>query len=87
MAMGMEIGILLAYGFGILALYIVGYLLLVPFKFLLRLIGNSILGGLLIILINLLGGGWGIAIPLNFFSALLVGVLGIPGAILLVFLN
>lgn len=87
MAMGTEIGIMLAYGFGILALYIVGYLLLVPLKFMLKLIGNSILGGLLIILINLLGGGLGITIPLNFLTALLVGVLGIPGAVLLIFLS
>jgi inhibitor of the pro-sigma K processing machinery len=87
MEMSTEIGILLAYGFGILVLYILGYLLLVPLKFLLKLIGNSILGGLFILVINWVGGYWDIHIPLNFFSALFVGILGLPGAILLLILN
>ena len=87
MEMSVEIGILLAYGFGILILYILGYLLLVPLKFLLKLIGNSIVGGLFILAINWIGGNWDLHIPLNLLSALFVGVLGLPGAILLLILN
>lgn len=87
MEMSTEIGIMLAYGFGILVLYVLGYLFLVPIKFLLKLIGNSLLGGILILLINWFGGALGIYIPLNFLTALLIGILGLPSAALLIVLN
>ncbi|MGI6731859.1 MAG: pro-sigmaK processing inhibitor BofA family protein [Anaerovoracaceae bacterium] len=83
MEMSTEIGILLAYAFGIFALYVVGYMFLVPIKILLRLALNSVLGGLLIILINFGGIPWDIHIPLNVLTAIIVGILGIPGAIVL----
>ena len=86
MDMGLEIGILLAYAFGVLILYFLGYFLLVPAKLLLRLMLNSALGGLAILLINWIGGFWDVHIPLNLLSAVIVGVLGIPGVILLLFL-
>lgn len=85
MEMSMEIGILLAYAFGIFALYVVGYLFLVPIKMLLRLILNSILGGVFIILVNFIGSYWDFHLPLNLLSAIMVGVLGLPGAVLLIF--
>lgn len=84
--MGFEIGILLAYAFGVLILYLLGYFLLMPVKLLLRLMLNSALGGFAILLINWIGGFWGLHIPLNLLSAVIVGVLGIPGVILLLFL-
>lgn len=87
MEMGTEIGIMLAYGFGILVLYILGYMFLMPLKFIFKLIANSLLGGLLILLINWMGGIWNLYIPLNLLSALFVGILGLPGAALLLILN
>ncbi len=87
MEMSTEIGILLAYGFGILVLYILGYLFLVPLKFLVKLICNSLLGGLFILVVNWVGSFWDIHIPLNLLSAVMVGVLGLPGAILLLLLG
>jgi len=87
MEMSTEIGILLAYAFGIFALYVVGYMFLVPIKILLKLMINSILGGLFIILVNWIGVYWDIHIPLNLFTSVIVGILGLPGAILLLFLN
>lgn len=87
MDMGLEIGILLAYAFGVLILYFLGYFLLMPVKLLLRLMLNSALGGLAILLINWFGGFWGLHIALNLLSAVTVGILGIPGVILLLFLN
>ncbi len=87
MEMSTEIGIMLAYGFGILVLYILGYMFLVPIKFIMKLIANSLIGGLFILLINWLGGAWNLYIPLNLLSALFVGILGLPGGILLLILN
>ena len=83
MEMSTEIGILLAYAIGIFALYIVGYMFLVPLRILLRLVINSAAGAVLILLINWIGGHWDIHIPLNILSAVIVGLLGVPGAILL----
>jgi inhibitor of the pro-sigma K processing machinery len=83
MDMSMEIGILLAYAFGILVLYVVGYVFLVPIKILLKLVCNSIIGGILILIINWVGSLWDLHIPLNLISSVIVGVLGIPGVILL----
>ena len=83
MEMSMEIGILIAYAFGIFVLYVVGYLFLVPIKVLLRLLLNSILGGIFLLVFNLIGEFWQMHIPLNPISAIIVGILGLPGVILL----
>jgi len=83
MEMSTEIGILLAYALGMFALYVVGYMFLVPIKIILRLLINSIAGAAAILLINWIGSNWDIHISLNVFSAVIVGILGVPGAILL----
>ncbi|HHU17450.1 MAG: pro-sigmaK processing inhibitor BofA family protein [Anaerovoracaceae bacterium] len=87
MDMSTELGILLAYALGIFALYVVGYMFLVPLKILLRLVINSIAGAISIILINCIGSFWGIHISLNILSAVIVGILGVPGVILLAVYN
>ena len=45
------------------------------------------MGGLIIYLINLIGGLFAFHIGLNYITAILVGILGVPGAILLVVLK
>jgi inhibitor of the pro-sigma K processing machinery len=83
MEMSTEIGILLAYALGIFALYVVGYMFLVPIKILLRLVINSVAGAISILLINWIGAYWDVHISLNVLSAVVVGILGVPGAIFL----
>ncbi len=87
MDMSTEIGILLAYALGIFALYVVGYMFLLPIKVILRLLINSAAGALSIILINCVGSLWGIHISLNILTAVIVGMLGVPGVILLAVYN
>ena len=65
-------------------LFLIGKIFIVPIKWILKLVFNSILGGLLIFAINLIGGIWGLHIGLNFFTAIIVGILGIPGAVCLI---
>lgn len=86
MDMTTEIGVLIAYAFGIIALYVVGYLFLVPLKLVLRLIANSLLGGAFILLFNWFGASFGLHIALNVISAVIVGILGIPGALAWMFI-
>ena len=48
---------------------------------------NSILGGAIIYMINLIGGTFGFHIGLNYITAIVVGILGVPGAILLILIK
>lgn len=65
-------------------MFIIGRIFIVPIKWILKLACNSVLGGFIIWFINLIGGVWGFHIGLNIYTAILVGTLGIPGAVLLI---
>lgn len=84
MTMGMEIGIFLAYAAGLLLVYLCGRFLLVPLKWILKLLTSSILGGVVLCLINGIGGIFGIFVPLNPVTAVIAGILGIPGVIVMI---
>lgn len=79
----MDFGIILAFVFGLFLLYIIGILLVIPIKIILKLIGNGILGGILLLLVNLIGGIFGLTLAINPLNAIIVGLLGIPGIVLL----
>ena len=68
-------------------LFILGKIFIVPIKWILRLVFNSILGVILIWIINLIGTAWNFHIGINIYTSLLVGILGIPGAVVLVVLK
>ena len=70
-----------------LAIFIIGKILLFPIKLLIKLIFNSIIGAAIIYIINLIGANFGFHIGLNLVTSLVVGILGIPGAILLIILQ
>ena len=52
-----------------------------------KLIINTILGGVLIFIINYFGENIGIHIGLNVITSIIVGILGVPGAILLLLIK
>ena len=58
-----------------------------PLKKILKLIGNSILGAIIIFLINLVGTSFNFHIGFSIINSVIVGILGIPGACLLVLLK
>ena len=64
-----------------------GKILIVPIKLIIKLLINSIIGIGLLYIINLLGGLWGLHIGINAVTAVFVGILGIPGAVLLAIIN
>jgi len=68
-------------------LFVLGKAFIVPIKWILKIVLNSILGGVLIWIINLIGATWGFHIGLNLYTSILVGVLGIPGAIFLIIIK
>ena len=75
----------------IIALTVLGGILLLillrvfakPLAFVLRLLVNTVLGFLALGGLHLLAPYTGIYIPLNFLTALVIGILGVPGLLLL----
>lgn len=70
-----------------IGIFIIGKIFLFPIKKILKLVLNTIIGGAIIYIINLIGASFGFHIGLNILTALVVGILGIPGAILLIILK
>lgn len=80
----MDTTAILGYLAGMCILFIIGRIFILPLKSILKLIFNSILGGILIFLINFIGGYFNFHIGLNLCTVLFASILGIPGSILLV---
>lgn len=87
MAAFISIETILAYVVALVLMYALGWLLFVPLKYLWKLILNGILGGLLLVGINLVGGLFGVTVAVNPVTALISGFLGIPGVALLFLLQ
>ncbi len=67
----------------IVAIMLVGMIVRVKIWKIIKLIFNSILGGVLIFLINQIGTTFGLHIGLNVITSIFIGIFGIPGALLL----
>ena len=84
--MGTEMGVFLTFGGAMILIFLLGKALLVPLKIILRLLVNSMVGAVLIIVINFIGMNIGLMIPINVVNSLTVGILGVPGVIMLLLL-
>ena len=82
--MNLDINNYLVYISSIIFIIIFGKIFLVPLKSIFKLILNSILGGVLIYIINIVGMLFNFHIGLNIITSILIGILGIPGAVLLI---
>ena len=83
----MDITVIISFVTCIIFFLIFGKVLLFPMKKIIGIVLHSLLGGLLIWIINIVGTSFGFHIGLNIISAVIVGLLGIPGAILLILLK
>ena len=79
MDVGMEAGIFLAYAAGIAL-----KMLVIPARFMLKLLLNGAAGGALLVILNFFGGAIGITVPVNLITAFAAGALGLPGIAALV---
>ena len=68
----------------IILILIVVKLLSWPLKILIKLIINGILGAILLFIVNIFGSYFGFQIGINIVTALIAGVLGVPGVIFLI---
>ncbi|MBR7188329.1 MAG: pro-sigmaK processing inhibitor BofA family protein [Clostridia bacterium] len=76
-----------SFAFGLALLCLIGYLLLIPRRFVWRLVAGGVMGALALWAVNLLGSLVGFSVAVNPFTAMAVGFLGLPGAALVVALQ
>ncbi len=80
----MDLSVVIAYLLGLVILYFLARLLLIPLKVIARLIINGIIGGLMLAVFNLVGGYFGLYLAINPVTVLVAGLMGIPGVVLLI---
>lgn len=75
--------IIVAFAVGLIVLCLIGKIIALPMKLLWKLITNSVVGAVLLWVVNLFGAG----IQITFVKTLLAGVLGVPGVIIVLLMN
>jgi len=70
-----------AYMFGLFLIYVCAWVFIKPLKWLLKFALNSLFGGILLVLINFIGGFAGISMGVNIVTAAAVGAGGVPAVI------
>jgi inhibitor of the pro-sigma K processing machinery len=83
----MDFLVVIAYVAGVLVLYALGKMLMIPLRSIFSLIVNAVIGGGVLLVINLIGSFWGFGVGVNPITALVVGLLGVPGVLLVVALR
>lgn len=68
-------------------IFLFGKILIVPIQKIAKLIINSILGAFVIYVINLIGANFGFHIGLNIITSMVIGLLGLPGAVVLILIK
>ena len=71
----------------VIAVIVVAKIFSWPLKKILKLILNIAIGLLMILIVNIFGESIGLHIPFNIVTALVSGILGIPGVISLIILH
>ena len=69
------------------AVFIILKILAWPIKKIIKMLINILICGLLLVLVNYVGAYFNFALAINWISALTVGILGIPGLIILIILH
>ena len=85
--MNFDLNSIIPYMACVFFLFIFGRIFIVPIKTILKLVINSIFGGVIIFIINLIGAILGFHIGLNLITSIFVGILGIPGVIVIVIIK
>ncbi len=73
--------------FGLFVLYFISRIFYRPLKIIFSALLHLIIGGVVIFLYNLVGILWGLTIGFNVISALIVGIMGLPGLGMLIALQ
>ena len=79
--------LVLSFAMGLALLYLTGWLLLVPMRVFWRLLAGSLLGGFTLWVAGQFGFLFGYSIAVNPLTALVAGLLGLPGTALVIALS
>ena len=71
----------------VVAVFIILKILAWPIKKIIKILINIAIGAVLLLIVNYVGGFFNFMIPINWVSALVVGILGIPGVVILAILQ
>lgn len=85
--MEFDLNVVLAIAFGIMGLYLLARLLVYPLRVLTKIAASSLIGAVLLVVFNFLGGFVGLSIGVNIFTVLTVGFLGAPGFLTLLIIR
>lgn len=72
---------------GVLLLWLIIKLFSTPIKWALKLLLNALLGFVMLFIFNFFGGFIGLELTVGWLSAIVAGILGIPGIILLLLIE
>ena len=75
--------LVVAFAVGLIVLCLIGKIVALPLKLLWKMITNRIVGAVLLWVVNLFGAG----IQITFLKALIAGLFGIPGVLIVVLMS
>ena len=78
---------ILYFTLALVGIYLVVKIFSWPIKMFVKLLINGVLGAIFLMLVNFVGGGFGISLGINAFTALIAGFFGVPGVIFLIVLK
>ncbi len=81
---GLSLSVVAAFLFGLVLIMIIGRIFFMPLKLVFKLVYNGIIGGLVLWVINFVGAPFDFTLAINPITALVVGLLGLPGVGLLI---
>lgn len=73
--------------FSLFIIYLIARLATAPVQAMIKLIVNSMAAVVLLCMISIVGDWWGLHLPINPVTVLLIAILGLPGLLLVLFLN
>lgn len=79
--------IILLCGLAVLLLSLLFKLLKAPIRWAFKLLLNALLGFVALFLVNILGSFVGLSLGMNWLNAIITGVLGLPGIVLLLLIK
>ena len=86
-AFGSDATVIAAYVFGLVLIYVLGRMFFMPLKLIFNLLYNALIGGVMLWVVNFLGGHIGFTLTINPLTAVIAGFLGLPGVLLLILIK
>ena len=71
----------------VLVIFVLIKILSAPIRLIFKLLINTAVGFLILFLVNLIGGYFGFSLEMNLINALITGIFGIPGVIVLIIIK